>query len=83
MPHQHCQLSHCKWSYRLLCIWNATLRGMSEIGPQQFESMVKAGGRILLVRELLTCCDMTGLARVQVKYSAFVIPFVERRHGVQ
>jgi len=45
--------------------------------------MVQAVGRILLVRELLIWCYMTGLARVQVQYSAFVIPVVESRHGVQ
>jgi len=81
MPRQHCQLSHRKWSHRLLCIWNAPPGGKSEIAPQRFESMVKAVGRILLVRELLISCYMTGLARVQVQYSAFMIPFVERRHG--
>ena len=80
---QHCQLSHGKWSHRLLCIWNAPLEGKSEIAPQRFESIVKAVGRILLVRELLISCYMTGLAWVQVQYSAFVIPFVERRHGAQ
>ena len=83
MPHQHCQLSHRKWSHRLLCIWNASSGGKSEIGPQRFESMVKAGGRILLVRELLILCYMTGLARVPVQYSVFVIAFVEWRHGAQ
>ena len=41
--------------------------------------MVKADGRIPLVRELLIPCYMTGLAQVQVEYSAFVIPFIERR----
>jgi len=53
MPCQHCQLSHRKWSHRLLCIWNAPPRGKSEIAPQRFETMVKAVGRIRLVRELL------------------------------
>jgi len=83
MPRQHCQLSHRKWSHRLLSIWNPPLGGMSKIAPQRFESIVKAVGRILLVRELLISCYMTGLTRVQVPYSAFVIPFVERRHGAQ
>jgi len=83
MPCQHCQLSHRKWSDRLLRIWNASLGGKSEIAPQRFESMVQAVGRILLVCELLISCYMTRLARVQVQYSAFVIPFVERRHGAQ
>ena len=66
MPRPHCQLSHRKWSHRLLFIWNARRGGKSEIAPQQFESMVKAVGRILLVCELLISCYMTGLARVQV-----------------
>ena len=82
LPRQHCQLSHCKWD-RLLCIWNATRGGRSKIGHQRFESMVKAVGGILLVRELVISCSMTGLARVQVQYSAFMIPFVERRHSAQ
>jgi len=77
MPRQHCQLSHCKWSHRLLCIWNDPPGGKSEIGPQRFESMVKAVGRILLLRELLILCYMTRLARFQVQKSEFVIPFVE------
>jgi len=84
MPRQHCQLSHRKWSHWLLCIWNAPPGGKSEIAPQRFESMGKAVGRIRLVRELLISCYMSGLARVQVQYSAFVIiRFVERRHGAQ
>ena len=83
MPRQHCQLSDRQWSPRLLCIWNAPLGGKTEIAPQRFESMVKAVGRILLVHELLISCYMTGLARVQVQYSAFVIPVVQRRHGAQ
>ena len=83
MPRQHCQLSHCKWSHRLLCIWNAALGGKSEIGPPRFESMVKAVGWILWVYELLISCYMTRLARVQVQYSAFVITLVERKHGAQ
>jgi len=66
MPRQNCQLSHCKWSHRLLGIRNTPLGGKSEIEPQRFESMVKAVGRILLVRELLILCDLTGLARIQV-----------------
>ena len=45
MAWQHCQLSHCKWSHRLLCIWNAPTGGKSEIGPQPFESRVKAVGQ--------------------------------------
>jgi len=77
MPRQHCQLPHRKWAHRLLCICNAPPRGKSEIAPQRYESMVKAVGRIHLVRELLISCYMTGLARAQVQYSAFVIPFVE------
>ena len=76
MPCQNCQLSHRKWSHRLLCIWNAPPGGKSEIAPQRFESMVKAVGRLVLVRELLISCDMTGLAWVQVQYFAFVVPFV-------
>jgi len=56
MPRQYCQLSHCKWSHRLLSMWNAPVGGKSEIGPQWFESIVKAVGRILLVRELLIFC---------------------------
>ena len=83
MPRQHCQLSHRKWSHRLLCIWNASPGGKSEIGPQRFESMVNAIGRILLVHELPISCYMTELAWVQVQYSAFRIPFVERRHSAQ
>jgi len=83
MPRQHCQLSHRNWFHRLLGIWNAPPKGKSEIAPQRFESMVKAVGRILFVRELLISCFITGLARVQVQYSAFIIPFVERRRGAQ
>ena len=83
MPLQVCQLCHRKWSNRLECIWNAPPGGKSEIAPQRFESMVKAVGRILLVGELLISSYMTGLARVQFEYSAFVIPIVERRHGAQ
>jgi len=83
MPCQHCELSHRKWSHRLLCIWNAPPGGKSEIATQWFESMVQAVGRILLVRELLISCYMTGLRQVHVQYSAFVIPFVERRHSAQ
>jgi len=83
MPRQHCQLSHRKWSQRLRFIWNAPPGGKSEIASQRFVSILKAVGRILLVRELLILCYMTGLARVQVQYSAFVIPFVERRHSPQ
>jgi len=83
MPRQYCQLSHRKSSHRLLCIWNALPGGKSEIAPQRFESMVKAVGQILLVRELLLSCCMTGLAWVQVQYSVFVILFMERRHGAQ
>jgi len=45
--------------------------------------MVKAVGRILLVHELLVLCYMSGLARGQVQYSAFMIPFVEQRHSAQ
>jgi len=83
MPSQHCQLAYRKWYYRLLCIWKASLVGKSEIGPQQFELMVKDVGQILLEGELLISCYMTRLAWVQVQYSAFMIPFVERRHGAQ
>jgi len=83
MPRQHGQLSHYKWSHRLLGIWNGPPGGKSEIAPQRFELMVKAVGRILLVRELLISCYITGLARVQVQYSAFVIKFVERMHRAQ
>ena len=53
------------------------------MAPQWFESMVKAVGRILSLCKLLISCDMTGLARVQVQDSVFVIPFVEPRHGAQ
>jgi len=77
MPCQHCQLSHHKWSHRLLGIWNGPPGGKSKIAPQRFESMVKAIGRILLVRELMISCYMSGLARVEVEYCAFVISFVE------
>jgi len=83
MPCQHCQLFYRKWSHSLLCIWNGPPGGKSEIVPQRFESTVKAAGRIPLVCELLISCYMTGLAQVQVQYSAFVIPFVEQRHGTQ
>ena len=83
MTRQHCQLSHGKWSHRLLSIWNAPPGGNSEIAPQRFELMVKAVGQILSVRELLIACYMTGLAQVQVQYCAFVIPFVERSHCAQ
>jgi len=83
MPRQHCQLSHYKWSHRLRYIWNAPPGGKSEIGPQLFKSMVKAVGQILLVRELLISCYMTGLAQLHVQYSVFVIPFVERKHSAQ
>jgi len=80
---QDCPLSHSKSPYRLQCIWNAQLGGKWEIGPQRFKAMVKAVGRILLVCELVILCDMTGLARVQVQYSAFVIPSVERSDSAQ
>jgi len=83
MAREHCQLSHRKWSHGLLCIWNVPQGGKSEIGPQWFESIVKAVGRILLQCELLIWCYMTGLARVQVQYSVLVIAFVERRHDTQ
>ena len=66
-----------------MCIWNAPQGGKSEIGPKWLGSMVKAVGRILLMRELLISCYMNGLARVQVQYSAFVILFVKPRHGAQ
>jgi len=62
MPRQHCQLSHRKWSHRLVCMWNASLGGKCEIGGQPFESRVKAVGQILVVPELLISCYMTGLA---------------------
>jgi len=81
MPRQHCQLSHGTWFHRPLFIWNAPGGGKSEIVPQRFESKVKDVGRIALVRELLISCNMTGLAPGQVQYSAFVIPFVDGRHG--
>jgi len=77
MPRPHCQLTHCKWGHRLLWICDASPGGKSEIAPQRYESMVKAVGRIHLVRELLISCYLTGLARAQVQYSVFVIPFVE------
>jgi len=77
MPCHHCKLSHCKLSHRLLCIWNVLLGGTYDIGPQQLELMVKAVGRIALLRELLISCYMTGLAQGQVQYSVFMIPFVE------
>jgi len=83
MPCQHCQLSHPKWSHRLLCIWSAPPGGKSKIEPQWFKIMVKAVGWIALVQELLIWYYMTGLAQGQVQYSVFVIPFVERRHGAQ
>ena len=44
MPHHHCQVSHPKWSYKLLCIWNTPMAGKSKIGPQWFESIGKAVG---------------------------------------
>ena len=59
MRHQYPQLSLCKWSHRLLGIWNAPRGGKCEIGPQRFESLVKAVGQILLVRELVISCYMT------------------------
>jgi len=83
MPRQYSPLSHRKCSHRLLCIWNAPPGGKSEIGSQRFKSLVQAVGRILLVRELVIWCYMTGLALVQVQYSALVIPVVESGHGVQ
>jgi len=83
MPRQSCQLSQRKLAHRLHFIWNAPLGGKSEIGPQRFESMVKAVGRIPLLLELLIACDMTGLAQVHVQYCAYVMQFVEGRHGVE